>query len=249
MFEKAVKNLNWSIIGLQTLIVVICMKIAEMAWLDHTSEAILLPSCQIVFAVIILLFTCTKIRESFGSLEIFIGGTIGLLLVNQGFNLLAIGVSLVAIWLLEQNEVRPETVTGKHYLWITVVLLGFAILMWYWFGISSLKWIIILLIGWIFQMACMMNHRVWKTNSAVWYPVQICRSKLWIANFVLANLGILGLALTNLSINLALILVLGKIFQKDRVGRWISITRVIAISLVVLPEIFQNALQFLLQHC
>jgi hypothetical protein len=249
MFEKTFKNLNWSIVGLQTLVVVICMKIAEMAWLDRTSEAILLPSCQIMFAIMIWLFVRTKIRGPLGSLEIFIGGTIGLFLVNQQFNPLAIGVSLIAIWLLEQNESKPHVLPEKYNLWTTIVLLVFAFLVWHYFGNSSLKWIITVLLGWIFQMSCQLNKPYqWNTSGDLWHPVKMYAPKLWIVHFTIANLGLLGLTILNGGFNLALILVVGKIIQKDKLGRWFSITRVIAIFLVVLPEILQNILQFLLQY-
>lgn len=235
--------------GLQASLTMICLKIADIILLHHSPQEIILPSCQILLAVILLLRLKKYARESFGSLEIFIGGTIGSLLVNQQLNLLAIGVALVAIWLLEQNESKPETLSAKIYLWSTMILLVFAILIWCAFGISSIIWIVTMLIGWIFQMACMTHRsRVWKTNTDIWYPIQICSPKLWIANLILANLGIIGLALNNLSINLALALVLGQFLRQDKIGRWFSITRAIAFMLVVLPELLQSTLQTLLQY-
>lgn len=243
------RNLNWNLVGLQVLFTVICMKIADIILLNSAPEKILVPSCEIVLAVMILLLLRTKIRGSFGSLEIFIGGSFGLSLVNQKFDFLAIGVALVAIWLLEQNESKPETLTGKHYLWTTVVLLVFAGSAWYWFGVSSLKWIITVLIGWIFQMSYQLDKpNLWNINGDVWYPIQICSSKLWIASLTIANLGMLGFATTNSSINLALALVLGQLLQQDKIGRWFSITRLIAFMLVVLPELLQSTLQTLLQY-
>lgn len=243
------KNLNWNFVGLQASITIVCMKIADVVLLHHTFKEQILAICQILFAVVILLRLKKFTRESFGSLEIFIGSGLGMFLINQQFKLLAIVVALVAIWLLEQNESKSETLTGKQYLWTTLLLLVFTILTWCAFGISSITWIITMLIGWIFQMACMTHHsRVWKTNTDIWYPIQICSPKLWIANLMLANLGIIGVSLIGSSVNLALALVLGQFLRQDKIGRWFSITRLIAFTLVVLPELLQSTLQTLQQY-
>jgi hypothetical protein len=243
------KNLNWNIVGFQTLTIVICMKIAQMAWLEVPSETILLPSCQIVFAIVLLFFMRVQIRGSFGSLEIFIGTQIGFFLLNQNLNWLATGTALVAIWLLKQNELKPGNLPEKQYLWTTVVLLVFAILVWYCFGAGSLKWIIAAFIGWIFQMTSQLSNSFkWQTNSSLWYPKQIHSPKLWIIGFLLANYGLTSLHFIDGNINLGLALILGSILQKDKIGRWFSTTRLIAVSMVAIPEILYNTLQFLLQY-
>jgi hypothetical protein len=251
MFEKTFKNLNWSIVGLQTLVVVICMKIAEMAWLDRTLEALLLPSSQIALAIIILLFLRKNIRGSFGSLELFIGGNVGFYLTNQPVNLFSFCFALIAIWLLEANEARLDVLSKKNLLLTSACLMACCGLVLYFFGIESEKWILSALIGWTFQLTCLLGKPFeWDStpSGGIWFPVEKHNPNLWIIAFFFANLGLLGLRVVIGNFNLALILVLGKIVQKDRSGRWISITRLIAVFLVILPEVLQNLLQFLLQY-
>ncbi len=245
------KNLNWNFVGLQALITVVCMKIAEMAWLERTSEAMLLPSCQIVFAIIVWLFVRTKIGGSFGSLEIFIGANLGFYLTNQPVNLFSFCFALVAIWLLEANEAKLDLLSKKNLLLTTVCLMACCGLVFSFFGILSAKWILYALIGWIFQLSCLFAKPFqWDStpSGGIWFPVEKHDPKIWVVFFFIANLGLLGLRVLTGNFNLALILVLGKIVQKDKIGRWISVTRVIAVLLVVLPEILQYVLKLLLQY-
>jgi hypothetical protein len=243
------KNLNWNFVGLQALITIICMKIADIVFLNFAPAKIILPSCEIFIALLVLLFLRKNIRGSFGSLEIFIGTQLGFLLLNQNLNWLATGTALVAIWLLKQNELKPGNLPKEHYLWTTVILAVFAILAWYCFGVASLKWIIAAFIGWIFQMTSQLSNSFqWQTNSSLWYPEQIHSPYLWVIGFLLADYGITGLHFMNGNINLGLALIFGGILQKDKIGRWFSSTRLIAVSMVAIPEILYNTLQFLLQY-
>jgi hypothetical protein len=242
------RNINWSFVGFQTLVTIICMKLAEIVFQFQTPD-LLLPGCQILLAVTLLLLFRNHVRGSFQTLEIYVGTIIGYILLNQNFNWLGAGIALVAIWLLEQNEQKPGSLPKEHYLWTTIAFLICAILAWYCFGSGSLKWIITGFIGWIFQMTSQLSKSFeWHTNSSLWYPIQNHSPKLWIIGFLIANYGMTGLIFLDRNINLALALVLGKILQKDKIGRWISVTRVIAVFLIILPELLQNMFQFLLQY-
>ena len=247
----SLRNLNWNIVGLQALITVICMKFADIVLLHQPLEEIILPSCQVVFSIIILLLIRTKIRGSFGSLEIFIGANLGFYLTNQQVNLFCFCFALVAIWLLEANEAQLDILSKNKLLITSMCLMTCCGLALSFFGILSAKWILYALIGWTFQLNCLFGKPFqWDStpSGGIWFPVEKHNPNLWIVFFFIANLGLLGLRVWTGNFNLALILVLGKIIQKDRSGRWISVTRVIAIFLVVLPEILQSTLHFLLQY-
>jgi hypothetical protein len=245
------RSLNYGFVGLQALITIVCFKIADIVLFHQTLQETILPGCQILFAAIILLLLRKYFRGSFGSLELFIGGNVGFYLTNQPVNLFSFCFALIAIWLLEANEARLDVLSKKNLLLTSACLMACCGLVLYFFGIESEKWILSALIGWTFQLTCLLGKPFeWDStpSGGIWFPVEKHNPNLWIIAFFFANLGLLGLRVVIGNFNLALILVLGKIVQKDRSGRWISITRLIAVFLVILPEVLQNLLQFLLQY-